>query len=227
MNSIKVYDISLLNFEEKCWSPNTFKTRGIPFDSVWVSFEEIPIVIPKLTKTTETPTVPVIVDTSKDVVIQDSWKIAQYLEANYPDTPSLFHGNEELHEAAQASFSSFSFALFRLVIMTVANNIGNEDVKAEFRKSREAKFGMTLEKFAGNPEDQIRIANEGLKDIRAKLAKSTYLSGSEVGWADGVLLAYFVMVDVLKHDIFQSRILDSVQGKNPLREWYERMAKYV
>ncbi|KAL0097679.1 hypothetical protein J3Q64DRAFT_1817905 [Phycomyces blakesleeanus] len=233
MQSIKLYDLALNDFEKKCGSPNTLKARislnikGIPFDTVWVQLGEIPTVIPKLTKTTETPTVPIIVDTSKNLVIQDSWKIAQYLEATYPDAPSLFHGNEALYKAAQESIDMLSMPFSCLVIVNIANRIGDEAVKNEFRKTREAMFGTTLENFAGNPEDKIKLANEVLKDIRAKLAKSVYLSGSKVGWTDVVWLSYLVMVDVLNHDVFQARILDGVPGDNTLREWYERMAKYV
>ncbi|KAL0095699.1 hypothetical protein J3Q64DRAFT_1711331 [Phycomyces blakesleeanus] len=233
MQSIKLYDLPLRNFEGKCWSYNTLKARvslnikGIPFDTVWVPFSQISTVIPKLTKSTKTPTVPIIVDTSKNFVIQDSWKIAQYLEATYPDAPSLFHGNEALHEAAEANFSSFSGAFFCLIVVTESKNIGDEDDNTAFRKSRESMFGTTIENFAGNPEDKIRIINEGLIDVRAKLAKSAYLSGSKVGWTDAVLVANFMMVDVINHDIFQSRILDGVPGDNTLREWYERMVKYI
>ncbi|KAI9005421.1 hypothetical protein CLU79DRAFT_781788 [Phycomyces nitens] len=233
MASITLYDLPLVNFEGKCWSPNTSKARvslnikGIPFETVWVPFADIATVIPKLTKTAERPTVPIIVDASKDIVVQDSWKIAQYLEATYPDTPSLFHGDEDFHKAAEGSFGQCFISMFRLVVLTIANNAGNEEEKIEFRKNREAKFGTTIENFAGNPEDNIKIINEELKDTRSTLAKSPYLSGPKVGWKDAVLYSYLKFVDILRHDIFEPRILNAVEGDNSLKEWYQRMSKYA
>lgn len=51
-------------------------------------------------KNNERPTVPVIVDPNTGAVVQDSWEIALYLDRQYPDKPSLFHGetNVGIHE---------------------------------------------------------------------------------------------------------------------------------
>ncbi|KAI9029928.1 hypothetical protein CLU79DRAFT_733214 [Phycomyces nitens] len=233
MASITLYDLPLVNFEGKYCSPNTFKSRvslnlkGIPFETVLVPYVDIPTVIPKLTKTGERPTVPIIVDASKNIVVQDSWKIAQYLEANYPGTPSLFHGDEDFHQPTEESYGRCFLGLLRLVILVIANNVGSEEDKIKFRKAREARLGTTMENFVGNPEDSIKIVNEELKDTRSALAKSPYLSGPKVGWKDIVVYAYLHLVDVLNHDIFEPRILDAVKGDNTLREWYQRMGKYA
>ncbi|KAL0095702.1 hypothetical protein J3Q64DRAFT_1711323 [Phycomyces blakesleeanus] len=234
MKPIQFYDLALKGLGEVPWSPNTYKTRftlnikELSYVTTWLSIDEIHTVIPKVTNTGETPTVPVIVDTEKDQVIQDSFKIAKYLEATYPQTPSLFHGNEQLHTSMQETFDTRLLRhLFCLSVLAIYRNCGDESMQAEFRKNKEQKFGVTLEQFAGNPEDHIKEIGNILKDTKNTLTETLYLTGSKVGWADVVLASYLKMVDVLNHDVFESGILGSKEAEDSLRKWYERMSRYA
>ncbi|KAL0097097.1 hypothetical protein J3Q64DRAFT_1711330, partial [Phycomyces blakesleeanus] len=230
---IQFYDLRLPALGEKAWSPNTYKARyalnikGLPYETKWVTFQEVHTIIPEITKTGEAPTVPIIVDVEKDKVIQDSFKIAKYLEATYPQTPSLFHGNEQLHTSMQEKFvTRLARPLFCLVVFKVIKATGDEDVQSWFQKTREAKYGMPIEQFAGNPEDRIKEIHEGLKDTRKTLTETPYLTGSKVGWADVVLFSQLKMIDSIDKALLESRILDGTNGEKSLREWYERMSQY-
>ncbi|KAI9005420.1 hypothetical protein CLU79DRAFT_850059 [Phycomyces nitens] len=233
MKPIQFYELCLPAIGEKPWSPNTYKTRfslnikGLSYEAIWLTFEDIPNVIPKITKTSDAPTVPVIVDVEKDQVVQDSFKIAKYLEATYPETPSLFHGDERLHKSMEETFDkSLLLPLSCLVALKIIKFCGDEDAQARLRKTRESKYGVTMEQIVGNPKDHLKTIHKELESVKDILSKSLYLTGSKVGWADVVLASRLKMVDVLDNELFETQIL-GVPDENSLREWYKRMAQYA
>ncbi|KAL0095890.1 hypothetical protein F4703DRAFT_1827277 [Phycomyces blakesleeanus] len=234
MKPIQFYDLRLPALGEKSWSPNTYKTRytlnikRLSYETKWVTFQEVLTIIPEITKTGETPTVPIIVDVEKDKVIQESFKIAQYLEDTYPETPSLFHGNEELHASIQKKIgSTLALNLACIVVLKIIKAYGNEAEQAKFRKDRESKFGMPIEQLIGDLEDRIKAIQDGLEDFRETLTKTPYLTGSEVGWADVVLASQLRFIDSMDPELFDSRVLDDTNREKSLREWYERMSVYA
>ncbi|KAL0094531.1 hypothetical protein F4703DRAFT_1948921 [Phycomyces blakesleeanus] len=234
MQSIKLYDLALNDFEKKCGSPNTLKARislnikRLSYETKWVTFQEVHTIIPDITKTGETPTVPVIIDVEKNKIIQDSFEIAKYLEATYPETPSVFHGNEQLHTSIQKTLDiGLNLNLTCIVGLKIFEAYGDEASQAKFKKDCEFKFGMSLEQLTGNPEDRIKAVQDVLKDFRKTLAETPYLTGSEVGWADIVLASQLRIVDAIDHELFVSRILDDANRGRSLREWYERMSVYA
>jgi len=99
--------------------------------------------------------VPVLVDGARSV--HDSWAIAEYLEAGYPDRPSLFGGaaghgvarfvnqwtNEVLHPA-----------ISRAIVFDLPAIIHAKD-RDYFRTSREAAYGTTFEAMAAGREDAL------------------------------------------------------------------------
>ncbi|KAM6489551.1 hypothetical protein JOM56_014970 [Amanita muscaria] len=113
------------------WSPNTWKTRftlnykGIPYETVWLEYPEIQAkskelgVGPTKTKADGSPvyTVPIIWDPATKTAVSDSYTIAKYLDAAYPNTPRvLFDGIEEYDIAIQAFYGLPEMrALFDLV----------------------------------------------------------------------------------------------------------------
>ncbi|KAI9029929.1 hypothetical protein CLU79DRAFT_842858 [Phycomyces nitens] len=251
MKPIQFYDLLLPAIGETPWSPNTYKTRfslnikGLSYETVWVTFEDVPNVIPKITfvlykkkywsqvyllivsKTGEVPTVPIIVDVEKDKVIQDSFKIAKYLETTYPETPSLFHGDEKLHQSLQETFEDcLAGPLFYLVLLKAIKFCGDEEAQAKLKKSREVKYGVTVEQLTGNPKEHIETINKKLKSANDILSDSLYLTGSKVGWADVVLASCLKMVDALDNELFETQILGT-PDTNSLREWYKRMTQYA
>jgi hypothetical protein len=89
--------------------------------------------------------VPVIRD--GETVISDSWAIADYLEAHYPERPSLFGGaGGQAHARLINAWADASVLgpAARLVVRDIVDAIDPKDCDY-FRSSREQRFGETLE----------------------------------------------------------------------------------
>ncbi len=119
--------------------------------------------------------VPVLVDGERSV--SDSWAIAEYLEATYPDRPSLFGG-----PAAQALarfVNSWTDGILhpwigRMVVRDILDCILPED-RAYFRESRERRFGTTLEALAATRAELAATARHaGVLEERQRLAREIH-----------------------------------------------------
>lgn len=134
--------------------------------------------------------VPVIVDGDK--VVNDSWKIAQYLEATYPERPSLFGDNA----LAQVRFiqgwadSVLHPAVGRMLIADIVAVLDSKD-QAYFRESRETRFGMTLEAVSADREQRLPDFRKSLQPIRVPLADFPYLGGAQPTYADYIVFGAF------------------------------------
>jgi glutathione S-transferase len=113
--------------------------------------------------------------------VQDSWVIAKYLDSAYPDTQPLIQtGNEGL----QFFFENYCHGhillpAFRLCVMSIYHLCPTPSVKHFFRTNREARFNMTLEKFAGEESTHIAGLKSGLGLIHTTLTSYPYLSGDQ------------------------------------------------
>ena len=102
-------------------------------------------------------TLPVIHDDVTGKVVSDSLKIAEYLEATYPDTPSLFPGGAHapIHLLSEYFFPTVikpAFFVFLSNIMFKFTPRGLEN----FRETREPLFKKTLEEMV--PKGEARSA---------------------------------------------------------------------
>jgi len=142
----------------------------------------------------EQPLLPVITDGDKTV--SDSWAIAEYLEANYADKPSLF-ANDEAKEKAESFHQWVSTVLSKhipgILILDLYNVIAEQD-KEYFRSSREARIGKTLEEFAATPEKHIQGLQAELDYVRELLATQNYLGGEQPDYRDICLLGTFLWI---------------------------------
>jgi len=184
MAEIILFDIPGKTPETKAWSPSTWKTRyalnikGLKYRTEWVEYPDIEGVCQKLgagpttTKSDGSPyyTLPVIYDPSTDTVVAESAKIAEYLDATYPDTPRMFPaGTRGLHAAFQsAAASAFEpdDTLWCLIVLAACLNLPERSSEF-FRRTREADEGKKLEDIA--PEGEVR---EGmLRELEGILTK--------------------------------------------------------
>jgi glutathione S-transferase len=160
--------------------------------------------------------VPVLVDDGK--VVSDSWAIATYLDDAYPDAPSLFGG---LTARATAAFFNnwvdnvVNPAVLRVVLLDVYNQLGDAD-KAYFRKSREARFGMTLEKVVEDPEAKIAALRQALQPARLTLEKQPYLGGDTPRYVDYILFGAFCWA----RGVSPQKLLER---DDPLFAWRKRL----
>ncbi|KAK4514546.1 uncharacterized protein ATC70_002144 [Mucor velutinosus] len=213
-HSVVFYDLELLKKPGLVWSPNTCKTRyalnlkNIPYETKWVNFDDIKTVIPAITQSDKRPAVPIIVHNGKSVV--DSWHIAHYLEEQFPNKPSLFHGNVATHKFFQTySEKHINTPIFRLVLLDIHQSVGDQALQDWFRQDRESWMkGNTLEQFAGDANENITKIKTGIAIISAHLKEFPFVTGEQPGWADVALLSHLTFLAALKPEIFKDHVLN-------------------
>jgi glutathione S-transferase len=160
--------------------------------------------------------VPVLVDGA--TVVFDSTRIAEYLEAKFPDRPSLFGG-----PAAQA-LTKFIIgwtdtllvpALVRCYVADIVRHLDPGDV-AYFRESRETRFGMSLEAAAADREERLPAIRQLLSPLKAALADQAYLGGATPLYADYAAFSIFQWLGMVS-------AFDIVEKGDPIDAWRDRM----
>ena len=135
--------------------------------------------------------VPVIVDDGQ--VVHDSSVIADYLEKRYPDLPSLF-GGESGHALTRFvqnwTETVLQPGLIGFVVLDIHGHIGPED-QAYFRKSREERFGKTLEDVVKDRETRLPAFRESLTPLRRTLERQDFIAGTAPGYADYIVFGAF------------------------------------
>jgi glutathione S-transferase len=135
--------------------------------------------------------VPVLVDGER--WIADSWAIANYLEETYPDRPSLFGGPAGRAMARfQANWTDavMHAALFPVVLLDLYRHVHDKD-RDYFRKSREERVGMSLEKFAGDQAAKLQSFRDTLTPLRLTLRSQPFLGGEAPLYPDYAVLGAF------------------------------------
>ncbi len=134
--------------------------------------------------------VPVIVDGAN--VVSDSWKIAQYLEATYPDRPSLFGDNAlpQIRFIQGWTDTILHVGIGRALMADIPAVLHPADVPY-FRESREKRFGMTLEAIAADREQRLPDFRRSLQPIRVPLADYPFLGGAAPTYADYIVFGAF------------------------------------
>jgi glutathione S-transferase len=159
--------------------------------------------------------VPVLVDGERTVA--DSWQIALYLEATYPDH-SLFGSAQ-----AQGATQVFKFwceqnvhpALMRLIVLDLYANIADSD-KVYFRESRERRFGVTLEQLGADRTGPLAALRKALDSVRPVLVTQAFIGGKEPAFTDYILFGAFQWARVMS----PVRLLEP---DDPMFAWRERM----
>jgi glutathione S-transferase len=131
--------------------------------------------------------VPVLTD--GEIVVSDSWAIVNYLEASYPDRPSIFGdpGGKALAEFVMHWVNTqLHPPLIKLILADVFKIVRPED-QAYFRESREKRFGMTLEQVTDQSPERVAAFRAALEPARLCLASRPYLAGEVATYADYAL----------------------------------------
>ncbi|MBV8032051.1 MAG: glutathione S-transferase family protein [Betaproteobacteria bacterium] len=199
-------------FSPYCWRAKmALKHKGLEFETVPWRFTEKDAIAFSGSKT-----VPVIRDGS--TVVADSWNIAVYLDQAYPSRPGLMDG------AAMVALTDFfqqwtirspQLALFKVILLDIFERIHEKD-KAYFRESREKRFGMRLEEWAGDPKQALAAFRGALEPVRPVLVQNRFVSGHGPGYADYVLLGMFQWARCVS----PTRLLEP---DDPVYAWRERV----
>lgn len=160
--------------------------------------------------------VPILVD-DKNIII-DSTRIADYLEAKYPDRPSLFGGPEA--RALTGFIVTWTDlvllpALVRCYVSDIVRHLDERD-RGYFRETREARFGMTLEATTSDRDTKLPALRQMLAPLRQILGQQAYLGGAEPLYADYVVFGGFQWVRMVSR-------FEILEEDDPVRAWRERM----
>ena len=188
---LKLYDLAGAEtdrrFSPYCWRTKmALAHKGLEVETIpWRVTDKDVIAV------TKQPLVPVLVD--GDRWINDSWAIAEYLEATYPDRPSLFGGASgkalSRFHAGWAD-SVLSVGLVKLVLMDIFEHIDPKD-RDYFRTSREKRFGKTLEEVAANRDQDVLAFRDSLLPLRQVLKSQPFFGGEQPLYADYALFGGF------------------------------------
>jgi glutathione S-transferase len=135
--------------------------------------------------------VPVLIDGEREV--HDSWAIAEYLEAQYPDRPSIFGGDAgralSLFHASWAN-GFLQPAMMKFVVLDIWKHAAEKD-KPYFRESREKRLGKTLEAAVANRDSEVAGFRESLLPLRLVLRAQPFIGGDKPLYADYAIFGSF------------------------------------
>jgi glutathione S-transferase len=160
--------------------------------------------------------VPVIVDDGR--VVHDSTAIADYLESRYADRPSLFGG-----EAARAltrfvqnwTETVLQTGIVGFVVLDIWRHIGPED-QAYFRRSREERFGRSLEQVVADRAARLPAFRESLAPLRRTVERQSFLAGAAPAYADYVVFGAFQWARAISD-------FELLAAADPVAAWRQRM----
>jgi len=214
--TITLYDLAGAEADRRfspfCWRVRmALAHKGLEVATVPWRFTEKDALAP-----TRQGRVPVIVDGGK--WINDSWAIADYLETAYPDRPSLFGGTAG--HAATRFIQGWGDTILhpgiaRFVMLDIWKHVDERD-KAYFRKSREERFGMSLEAVQAGREDRLAAFRQSLQPLRSLLDAQPFVGGDKPLYGDYIVFGGFQWA----RNISDFKLLDP---SDPIHAWRERM----
>ena len=187
---IKIYDLAGAEadrrFSPYCWRAKmALQHKGLDFETIWRFHEKSAIAF------SGQGLVPVLLDGEREV--HDSWAIAEYLEQQYPDRPSLFGGASgkalSLFHASWAN-GFLQPAKMKFVVLDIWKHVAAED-KEYFRTSREKRLGKTLEAAVANRDSEVAAFRDSLLPLRLTLKAQPFLGGDQPLFADYIILGSF------------------------------------
>ncbi|KAF9445115.1 hypothetical protein P691DRAFT_735531 [Macrolepiota fuliginosa MF-IS2] len=192
----------------KTGSPNVWKTRYVlnykklPHKTIFVEFPDIEdelkkAGIPPSGKKPDgvTPhyTCPSIIDDATGAVVSDSYKIAEYLDKAYPDTPKLFPpGTEALQAAFYDHFPQVLAPLWPIVLPRVPRVVMDERSAEHYIRMYSERFGMPLAQMEPVGEERVAAwakVKAGFGQLDGWLSKSSgpFIMGDTVTFVDFVV----------------------------------------
>ncbi|MGJ5034659.1 MULTISPECIES: glutathione S-transferase family protein [unclassified Bradyrhizobium] len=214
--AVKLYELvgtdASRPFSPYCWRTRmALAHKGLSADTIPWRFTEKSAIAPHGSEK-----VPVMLD--GDRAVADSWAIANYLEDTYPDRPSLFGG------AGGRAMARFLNAwgdiaivggIFPLIIADIPKNLAAEDADY-FRKSREARFGKSLEEVMASRDQAVIGFRRSLEPLRQTLKTQAFIGGDAPDYADYIVFGGFQWARVVS----PFRLLEE---SDSVHAWRERL----
>ncbi|KAG0246347.1 hypothetical protein B0O80DRAFT_122810 [Mortierella sp. GBAus27b] len=218
-----------ISFSPAVWRAKyALRRKNLPYETVPVTFLEIPVKIPEACPNVEIPLVPTLqVEDGQGLL--DSLKIAEYLEEKYPDRPLIF-GASPSEKKLQLFFQSYVQAKLHPAIQRLVFSgmyeMQDSDNALYFRTSREKSLGTPHDKIPGDRNKNLREIKENLGIIRDALQSSDWIYGDQPGWADFVLGSSFSWFHACAPENFKDAVLDAFDD-SILSNYWTRVRQYV
>lgn len=198
-------------YSPHCWKvAMALAHKGLDFESVPTTFVEVPKVEGGVSRT-----VPVIRD--GDAVVANSFQIALYLDEAYPDRPTLFGG--EGGKAAARFIERWSQLTIHTYLGAAAlmdiYACQDQDNRAYFRESREARFGKKIEEVPATRDAELAGFRASLEPLRSMLGYQPFIGGQSPLFADYIVFGAFQWVRVTSPYPF-------LDADDPVAGWFER-----
>jgi glutathione S-transferase len=212
---IQLYE--LVGRDDRRFSPYCWRTRmalehkGLAYETVPVRFTDKDVIA-----FSGQERIPVIKD--GDTVVSDSWAIAEYLEDNYTDAPSLFGGETGRGLAKFMNVwtdRALHLALIKLVIVDILDHVDPADTDY-FTESRTARFGKSPAEVQTRSEADIKAFGAALSTLRAALDGQSFLSGSAPAYGDYIVFGAFAWARAISE-------FPLIEKDDAVYAWRERM----
>ncbi|KAF9361776.1 hypothetical protein BGX34_006928 [Mortierella sp. NVP85] len=218
-----------ISFSPAVWRAKfALNFKSIPYQSVPLTFLEIPVEIRAACPNLSAPTVPAL-QLENGQGLLDSLAIAEYLEEKYPDRPLLF-GKSPAEKRLQLFFQSYVQsklhpAMQRMVYQGTYDmqDSGNADY---FKTSRQKSSGRPHDQIAGDRNENLRELKENLKIIHATLQSGDWISGDHPGWGDFVLAASFTWLNACSPGDFKEGVLEAFDD-HVFPNYWQRIQQYA
>jgi glutathione S-transferase len=213
---LELYDLAAAE-DDRRFSPFCWRTRmalahkGLPVRTVAWRFTE-----KERIAASGQGRVPVLVDNGR--WIADSWAIANHLEDAYADRASLFGG--PAGRALSRFFNNWADAvlnpgLIRLTLLDIWRHVHDKD-KDYFRRSREERFGQSLEAVVAGREERVAAFRQSLAPLRLTLEKQPFLGGEGPLYPDYIVFGGFQWVRCISD-------FPVLAAEDPVALWRGRM----
>lgn len=213
--TIQLYELA--GKDDRRFSPYCWRTRmalehkGLAYETVPVRFTDKDLIA-----FSGQERIPVIRD--GDTVVSDSWDIAEYLEAQYPDGASLF-GGDVGHGLARFlnvwTDRTLHLALIKLVIADILAHVDDAD-RDYFIESRSARFGKPPADVQTRSEEDLKAFANAVSTIKAALGDDDFLSGSAPAYGDYIVFGAFGWARAISD-------FPLLKPDDPVYAWRDRM----
>lgn len=198
-------------FSPHCWKARmALAHKGLEYRSVPTRFIDVPAVEGGISKT-----VPVIRDGKR--VVADSFAIALYLEDVHADRPTLFGGDAGKAMArfverwSQTQLHPFLGSAALLEI----HRQQDEENAVYFRRSREERYGRTLEAVGAERDAHLAAFRKKLEPLRSMLEYQPFIGGAAPLFADYIVFGALQWVRVMSTYEF-------LEPGDPVLAWFDR-----
>ena len=200
-----------LRFSPYCWRAKmALAHKGLAFETVPTPFLEVPRVENGASKT-----VPVLNDDGR--IVSDSFEIALYLDATYPNRPALFDGDAAVASAhfLQAwTFQALHSVIIPMILKDIHAQLGEAD-QAYFRASREARFNGPLEQNYSGIESNREAFALALEPVRRTLGHHRWVAGPNPAFADYIIFGSLMWLRTIAGTM-------PLKRDDPVADWFER-----